>query len=156
MKTAARPPDMDTFVDLALDFPTARNRHLTLTQPHQVLAVDDDPTVLKMLKLACRPLGFNVQLHTASGVHEAIDLSRRYRFRYDLVLLDHDLEGVSGWQLLDYLRPCLTKKAQALVYSGTVDSQARAAYQEREVKDILAKPLSLVALGFAIRRALEI
>lgn len=147
---------MDSYLDLGLEMPTPPNRHFTLTQPHRVLAVDDDPTVLKMLRLACRPLSFNVQLHTAKGVHEAIDLSQRNRFRYDLVLLDHDLEGVSGWQLLDYLRPSLTKKAKALVYSGTVDSQAMAAYQQREVKEILTKPQTLVALGFAIRRTLQI
>ncbi len=141
----------------------ARNRHelrehhpyrdhvpLATSHQRQILAVDDDPLIHKILTIACRRFVRHLQLRTAGSVHEAVELSRRFRYRFDLVVLDHELEGVQGWQLLDYVRPWLPKTAKSLVYSSQVDAHARTAYKQREVQDILAKPLSVMAVGFAI------
>jgi DNA-binding response OmpR family regulator len=118
------------------------------------LAVDDDSTVLKIAEVACRPFDLHIKFYQASNVHTAIDLSRRVAF--DLILLDHDIGGVQGWELLDYLRPTLLLKPIVLVYSGHVDAVSRAAYTERAVHDILQKPLNISSLGFSIRKALRI
>ena len=75
---------------------------------------------------------------------------------FDLILLDHDIGGVQGWELLDYLRPTLLLKPIVLVYSGHGDAVSRAAYTERAVHDILQKPLNISSLGFSIRKALRI
>lgn len=120
----------------------------------KILAVDDDSLILDILEMSCKPFNSQVSVHTAPTVHSAIDMSRRKQF--DLLCLDHDLEGVKGWELLDYLRPHLSKDAKVLVYSSFVDPASHRAYTERGVKHILRKPLSPTALGFAIRRALEI
>lgn len=120
----------------------------------KILAVDDDSLILNILEMSCKPFNSQVSMHTAPTVHSAIDMSRRKQF--DLLCLDHDLEGVKGWELLDYLQPHLSKNAKVLIYSSFVDPLAHKAYTERGVKAILRKPLSPTALGFAIRRALEI
>ncbi len=117
-----------------------------------VLAVDDDSTILRMVELACRPFDVEVSLRVASSVHAAIDLAKRLRF--DMILLDNELEGVRGWELLDYLRPQLAGQAPVVVYSGNLDARARAEYARRQVTTILEKPLSPVALGFWIRQSL--
>lgn len=118
------------------------------------LAVDDDSTVLKIAEVACRPFDLHIKFYQAASVHTAIDLAKRVTF--DLIMLDHDIGGVQGWELLDYLRPLLTPKAIVLVYSGRVDAPARDAYKERGVHDVLQKPLNISALGFSIRKALKI
>lgn len=118
------------------------------------LAVDDDSTVLKIAEVACRPFDLHIKFYQANSVHTAIDLSKRQKF--DLILLDHDIGGVQGWELLDYLRPQLSPKTLVLVYSGSVDEQANEAYRKRGVHDILRKPLNISALGFSIRKALNI
>lgn len=120
----------------------------------EILAVDDDSLILNILEMCCKPFNLQATMHTAPTVHSAIDMSKRKKF--DLLCLDHDLEGVKGWELLDYVRPHLNKTAKVLVYSSFVDAQSRQAYAERGVVQILRKPLSPTALGFAIRRALEI
>jgi CheY-like chemotaxis protein len=119
-----------------------------------ILAVDDDSLILSILEMSCKPFNMKATMHTAPSVHSAIDMCRRKQF--DLLCLDHDLEGVRGWELLDYLRPHLSKDAKVLVYSSFVDTPSRQLYAERGVRDILRKPLSPSALGFAIRRALDI
>lgn len=118
------------------------------------LAVDDDSSVLKIAEVACRPFDLHIKFYQASSVHTAIDLSKRVAF--DLIMLDHDIGGVQGWALLDYLKPTLLQKPMILVYSGHVNDAARAAYQERSVHEILQKPLNISALGFSIRKALQI
>jgi CheY-like chemotaxis protein len=118
------------------------------------LAVDDDSAVLKIAEVACRPFDLHIKFYQAASVHTAIDLSKRVAF--DLILLDHDIGGVQGWELLDYLRPTLLQKPIVLVYSGHVDAEAQAAYKERAVHAVLKKPLNISTLGFSIRKALQI
>lgn len=119
-----------------------------------ILAVDDDSLILDVLEVSCRPFHQRVSVHTAPNVHAAIDMARKQKF--DLLCLDHDLEGVKGWELLDYLRPHLPKSVKVLVYSSLVDEASRTAYTERGVVEILKKPLTPAALGFAIRKSLNI
>lgn len=119
-----------------------------------ILAVDDDSLILDVLEVSCRPFHLRASVHTAPNVHAAIDLVRKQKF--DLLCLDHDLEGVKGWELLDYLRPHLPKGVKVLVYSSSVDDASLQAYTERAVQDILKKPLTPAALGFAIRKSLNI
>ena len=64
-----------------------------------ILAVDDDSLILDVLEVACRPFQLRASVHTATDVHSAIDMVRRQKF--GLLCLDHDLEGVKGWELLE-------------------------------------------------------
>jgi CheY-like chemotaxis protein len=120
----------------------------------EVLAVDDDSFILEIVSVACRPFDLKASIYTASSVHNAIDMCEKRKF--DLVCLDHDLEGVKGWELMDYLQPLLPKDVKVLIYSSKVDEESKKEYQSRGVTEILKKPLTPTALGFAIRKALAI
>jgi CheY-like chemotaxis protein len=117
----------------------------------KLLVVDDDPTTLLLLELAARPL--DLEVTKASDVNRAVDAVRSQA--YDLVVLDHDLNGVPGFEVLDYLRKPLGG-VPVLVFSGHVTDEDRAQYRRRGVTTILEKPLSRDVLGFAMRRALKI
>jgi CheY-like chemotaxis protein len=72
-------------------------------QPHsEVLAVDDEPAVLRLLALALPPLGFAVRV--AGGGREAVEVYRRHRENIDLVLLDVQMPGLDGPQTLTALQ----------------------------------------------------
>lgn len=65
-----------------------------------ILLIDDDPLQLAMLHGLLRPLGFTV--YAAANGRDAIDLARRCT--PDLVLLDIQMPGLSGWEVATRLR----------------------------------------------------
>jgi CheY-like chemotaxis protein len=81
---------------------TARKRLVSgYGGPRQtILIVDDDPAQLAVLQGLLRPLGFSV--YAASSGAEGIDLARRCQ--PDLVLLDIQMRGMSGWDVAARLR----------------------------------------------------
>ncbi len=65
-----------------------------------ILLIDDDPAQLAVLQGLLRPLGFSV--YAASNGPEGIDLA--LRCTPDLVLLDIQMPGLSGWDVAMRLR----------------------------------------------------
>jgi CheY-like chemotaxis protein len=65
-----------------------------------VLVIDDDPLQLAVLQDLLRPLGFNV--FAAANGPDGIDLA--LRCTPDLVLLDIQMPGMSGWEVAARLR----------------------------------------------------
>lgn len=119
-----------------------------------VLAIDDDLLILRIVHAACRPFDLRVNMQTADNVHTAINLAKKTRF--DLLVLDHDLAGIKGWELYDYLKPQLSPNVQVVVFSGGVDDISKSEYAKRGVDSIVKKPLNPGALGFYIRKALGV
>jgi CheY-like chemotaxis protein len=68
----------------------------------EVLVVDDEPAVRRMLDFALRSHGFAVR--AASGGEAAVGLYRRHRGTVDVVLLDVRMPGLDGPQTLLALR----------------------------------------------------
>lgn len=65
-----------------------------------IMAVDDEPSVLRVLQLALEPAGFDVIL--AANGDSALELMRRHK--PDLVLLDIMMPGMNGFQVLNRIR----------------------------------------------------
>ena len=118
----------------------------------ECLAVDDDPLVLKLAEAACRKL--NVRFNRAGDVHTMIEAFKESRF--DLLLLDNDIAGVRGHEVLEYIEPFMTPNLRIIVYSSEVLPQDQAAYKRFKVQDILTKPVTIDKLSFAMRRALKL
>jgi signal transduction histidine kinase/CheY-like chemotaxis protein len=81
---------------------TARQRVISGYAGHRrtILLIDDDPAQLAVLQGLLRPLGFSV--YAASNGAEGLDLA--LRCAPDLVLLDIQMPGLSGWEVADRLR----------------------------------------------------
>jgi CheY-like chemotaxis protein len=126
----------------------------TLPPIFNVLAVDDDSLILKIVHSACRPFDLRVTVQSVDNVHSAINVAKKTRF--DLLVLDHDLAGIKGWELYDYLKPQLNPKVQVVIFSGGVDDESKKEYAKRGIDNIVKKPLSPSALGFYIRKALGV
>ena len=120
----------------------------------QCLAVDDDPLSLRLVEAACKKL--NLDFLKASDVHQMIDVLKDESPSLSLILLDNDIAGVRGHEVLDYVTDHLRSATQIIVYSSSVTPADRERYSRFNVKEYLAKPLTVDSLGFAIRRVLKI
>lgn len=116
------------------------------------LAVDDDPISRQLIEAACDLLGARWE-STASG-NDAINRIKRRHF--DLVVLDHALDGLTGVHLLTYIGERLPVTTQVIVLSGQVDRLDIRSYERLSVIDVLKKPVSLDRLAFCLRRALGV
>ena len=114
-----------------------------------ILALDDDPEILKCLKLALDKRGF--QCTTTDNYQTFFDIFKQQPF--DLVLLDVRMPRKSGFDVLKTLRH--KKKTPALfitAYAGsfTLESQSVLNMWQKEFADgntdILYKPFTLASL----------
>ncbi len=120
----------------------------------QCLAVDDDPLSLKLVEAACRKL--NLDFVKAADAHKMIDTLKEESPSLSLILLDNDIAGVRGHEVLDYVQDHLKSSVQIIVYSSSLTAADKERYSRFNVKEYLAKPLTVDALGFAIRKVLKI
>jgi CheY-like chemotaxis protein len=70
--------------------------------PPEILVVDDEPLLLRLLEVVLPPYGLAVR--TAAGGQQALDLYRRHRDSIGVVLLDLGMPGLDGPQTLARLR----------------------------------------------------
>src|SRR5579862_283643 len=81
--------------DLASDF----DRHMDL-HPPSVLIADDDPNIAPLVRAALKPY----QIHTEVVLGGADALSRLRERSYNLLVLDLEMAGMHGFQVLRALR----------------------------------------------------
>ena len=93
---------------------------------------------LKLAGQACHDLGYKV--HVADDAIEAIkELTAR---RFDLILLDHNIDDVYGYELIDEIAAYI-QHATVCVFTGDKSP----AYAERQISNFIYKPLSKSAIG---------
>ncbi len=120
----------------------------TPLQP-RVLVVDDDPGVRATLERALHDDGFEIE--TAASGEEALRMLGTNIF--DLVLLDLDLPGLSGLEVLE-LAPGLQADAPFIILTGhgTVGTAVEAI--KLGAFDYILKPPSLAEIRLSMERAL--
>ncbi len=132
-----------------LTFPAAQSAHaaaptnpppvepIRLQQrPLRVLAVDDEPTIVRMIELLLRRLGH--QPSTARSAEQALGLLEEAR--YDVVLSDLGLgAGMTGWDLAALVRDRWsgTRFVLATGWGAGIDPEEA---RERGVDAVLTKP----------------
>jgi response regulator RpfG family c-di-GMP phosphodiesterase/serine/threonine protein kinase len=119
----------------------------------RILIVDDEPEIRRFCKLVLETDG--LRCDEAGNGELALDAVRAKR--YDLVLLDIDMPGLSGTEVSKKLRenpPCPHLKIVML--SGRVPSDDMARMLLTGVDDFLAKPMSTVQLLSRIKAALRL
>jgi two-component system cell cycle response regulator CtrA len=100
-----------------------------------ILIVEDNPQAARSAELILGGAGHNVAL-TASG-EEAVELVQIYD--YDVVLMDIDLEDISGVEALKALR--LKKKTTPVIMvSGTMEIAAKVEALAAGADDYMTKP----------------
>ncbi|MCS6764984.1 MAG: response regulator [Candidatus Protistobacter heckmanni] len=118
---------------------------------YKCLVIDDAPLSLNVVEAAARLI--DVRCTKTPSANEAVEVLRTEVF--DLLILDHDIDGVKGHEVLDFLK-ITPSMLPVLVYSGHVSDDDRKEYARRGVMSILQKPISKHAISFAMRRILKI
>jgi len=108
-----------------------------MSRTSTILIADDDPNVLKLLKLFVKPLGCSV-ISAADG-EEALE--RAQRECPDLVLLDVQMPKKSGWEVCQALKAMQrTANIAVILVTGRGDVKDRLTGLQLGADDYLVKP----------------
>ncbi|MBU1346785.1 MAG: response regulator [Alphaproteobacteria bacterium] len=117
-----------------------------------MLYVEDNPSNIALMRHVIAALG-PIQLHVAENGHEGLALARD--LRPDVILLDINLPGLSGFELKARLdADPLTRDLPVLALSASAMPQDIRRGKAAGFRDYLTKPLDIGALAGALNRAL--
>ena len=111
-----------------------------------VLIVDDDESVQTMLFKVIRSNG--LQAEVASGGEEAIALASRKE--YDLILLDVNMPGIDGFQVVQALRS-QDIRTPIIIVSGRQEDYDTLYGLDIGADDYVTKPLNPIVLGAKVK-----
>ncbi|MBI6118067.1 response regulator [Salegentibacter maritimus] len=114
----------------------------------KILAVDDQQLVLMPLEKRLKELGYTVK--TTTNAENAIDLYRE--FEPDLLIIDINMPGVSGLEIVQYIRIKITATKPIIVLSGNTDDKLIVEGFELGIQDFMKKPLSLDEISARVKR----
>jgi len=129
----------------------ALRRNMPVT--HRLLIVDDQAEIRRLCKLTLTPEGFACD--EAGSGPEAIDAAARTP--YDLVLLDVDLPGFNGEEVLRRLRQAPPgPNLKVVMFSGAAGGDELSRILLAGADDFLIKPFSTVQLRARVKSALRL
>ncbi len=117
--------------------------------PFVVLLVDDEPQVLRLLRLFLLKEGID-QILTAANGEEALEISRTFPDRIDLLITDIDMGGMSG---IDLYRKVHEERpvTRALFISGKAEGFRKSLPEAA----LLEKPFPLTRFVATVREVLR-
>lgn len=119
---------------------------------HTVLVIDDSATIRKLVDRHLSAAGYRVVL--AANAEEGLALAAEVQ--PDLVLLDHQLPGTTGYNVATQLSETEALRRIPVVISSTLRKKAYAEYIDLDnVVDMLPKPYSEDLLQTTVANAIE-
>jgi two-component system, OmpR family, KDP operon response regulator KdpE len=115
----------------------------------RVLVVDDEPQILRALRINLRVRDYDV--HVAATGAEALEVASRYP--PDLVILDLGLPDLDGVEVIQGLRGWT--KAPIIVLSGRADSSDKVEALDAGADDYITKPFGVEELLARMRAAVR-
>jgi two-component system KDP operon response regulator KdpE len=115
----------------------------------RVLVVDDEPQILRALRINLRVRDYEV--HVAATGAEALEVAARYP--PDLVILDLGLPDLDGVEVIEGLRGWT--KAPIIVLSGRADSVDKVEALDAGADDYVTKPFGVEELLARMRAAVR-
>lgn len=118
----------------------------------KVLVIDDSATIRKLVDTHLSPAGYSVTL--APTAEEGLQLAEE--IRPDLILLDHQLPGTTGYEVCRQLAASSTLQSIPVVVSSTLRKKAYVEYADLDnVVDMLPKPYTENLLRTTVENAIE-
>jgi serine phosphatase RsbU (regulator of sigma subunit) len=118
----------------------------------QILAVDDKEANLRLIEGMLRIAGYT-SVHSTTNPNEVCELHRRNR--YSLILLDLQMPGMDGFQVMEGLKEIEADGyLPVLVITAQPDHKLRAL--EAGAKDFVSKPFDLAELRARVHNILEV
>lgn len=119
--------------------------------PEKILAVDDEPDMLKLLTMIIRDKTA-YEIVATNNPLEAIELAKKGGF--DLVLADLKMPGLDGMELLESIKR-IDEDIPVIILTayGTVESATEA--MDKNAFDFITKPFKKEQILYTIDRALK-
>jgi two-component system cell cycle sensor histidine kinase/response regulator CckA len=117
-----------------------------------LLIVDDEASLRALLTAALTGKGY--QTTTAASGLEAIELISDPSRAFDAVLLDLNMPGATGIEVLKVIRLC-RPTLPVLIISGHITPESRAEFQKLDQHDFLQKPYTLDEIGRRLRARID-
>ena len=121
-----------------------------MTQPLEVLVLDDEPIVGSRIKPSLEKAGYKVEIMTDS--QKAMEKIKQKRF--DIVVTDFKMSRVSGLDLLRAQKE-LWPDTEVIIITGYATLETAREAMQSGVYDFMAKPFRLQELKEVIGRAAE-
>jgi PAS domain S-box-containing protein len=117
-----------------------------------LLIVDDEESLRTLLATALARKGYTAT--TARSGVDAIELISDMGRHFDAVLLDLNMPGASGVEVLKVIRIC-RPRMKVIVVSGHITPAARAEFEQLGQRYFVQKPYKLDELGRQLRQLLD-
>lgn len=122
--------------------------------PKKVLVIDDNPTIVELVKYAVHLQG-NYEVVAAYDGEEG--LRRFYQERPDCVIIDVKMPRIDGYQLVRCLRgDANSAQVPLIILSAMIREEDQARGYLSGVDEYLTKPFKPAALGAALERVMKI
>jgi two-component system KDP operon response regulator KdpE len=125
---------------------------VSISQKHLVLAVEDDPAILRLLNVSLE--GSNFRLIEAMSASSGVEMAAKRR--PDLILLDLNLPDAGGIKVIEVVREWST--VPIIVVSGEGDEDLKVKALEAGADDYITKPFGvselLARMKVAMRHAI--
>lgn len=128
---------------------SASNLELSDRGRRRVLVVDDEPRMIRFIRLNLEHDGFEV--HEAVSGQEALEQMRDVM--PDLILLDVMMPGLDGFETLEMIREISTVPVIMLTAKGEVEDRVRGL--ELGADDYISKPFSPAELSSRVKAVLR-
>ena len=118
----------------------------------QILFIDDEDTSVEVVKEMLEEMGYSVV--STTNVLEALDLFNENPDRFDLVITDKNMPSMTGF---DFGREILRIKPDVpvILCTGYMDLYDMDKAKELGFRDVIKKPLQMLAMAEAIRGVLD-
>ena len=122
-----------------------------MSEKRRILIVDDEESVLAVLKSSLKKLSEDYEVQTVDNGLKALQLLESYAF--DVVVTDYQMDQMNGLELLEAIRSVQpeTKVIMITAY-GTTELEEEA--RRMQVHDYLVKPLEIDSFRQVVRSAL--
>jgi len=119
----------------------------------RILAVDDMPAVLDIIKVLLRG---EFEVFTTNAVNTAMKLLETDDLKFDLVLLDVDMPHVSGFEMLKMLKGNPNfQDLPVIMLTGNADHDSEIKAAAAGAMDYIVKPFTAEVLKNRLRAALK-
>ncbi len=136
----------------AIELPVAPVRGAFPCGTESILIVDDEVSLRTLLATTFSSKGYRT-LTAASGL-EAIEIISDPERKFDLVLLDLNMPGATGIEVLKVLRLC-RPHTRAIIVSGHITPEAREEFKRLGQEDFILKPYTLDEIGRRLRTLID-
>lgn len=141
----------DVFLPQIQERSFRRNRRLSgIEGSGHILVVDDEAELLELEKIMVERLGYTTTIVGDSRM--ALDIFKVKPEKYDVVLIDHVMSGMSG---IDLARQLITVRPNTpiVLITGYTGDPDEATARKAGVRVVVTKPITSVDLGLAIKQA---